>query len=174
MTALWMLALTLAVGGLGGLAAHVLRVPGGAILGSLVSAGALHLALPDLAPVPESVRIVAQVLVGAAIGTTIRRDPLRALAKVIVSALPLLLLLLGAALAGGVLFARVSDLSLVTTLFSTAPGGAGDMTAAALEFDTDVALVAGFHMIRQIAVFSLLTWFFAWLFRGRPPHVEPE
>lgn len=169
MTAIWMLALTLTVGGLGGLAAHVFRLPGGAIVGALISAGALHLAFLGLAPVPEAVRVTAQILVGIAIGTTIQRDPLRALTRVAGWALPLLSLFLAIAVASAVIFASVSDLSLVTTLFSTAPGGAGDMTAAALAFDTDVAVIAGIHIIRQIAVFSLLAWFFSWLFGDKPP-----
>lgn len=169
MTGLWGLALTLAAGGLGGWAAHALRLPGGAVLGSLIAAGALHIALPALVPVPDAVRITAQILVGTAVGTTLSRDPLRALLRVTASALPLLCLLLAMGVLGGFLFARVSDLSLVTTLFSTAPGGASDMAAAALEFDTDVALIAGFHMIRQIAVFSLLTWIFTRWFGNSPP-----
>lgn len=169
MTAIGMLTLTLAVGGLGGFAAHVFRLPGGAIVGALISAGALHLAFPELAPVPEAVRVSAQILVGVAIGTTIQRDPLSALTRVAAWALPLLSLFLAIAVASAVVFATVSDLSLVTTLFSTAPGGAGDMTAAALAFDADVAVIAGIHIIRQIAVFSLLAWFFTWLFGDKPP-----
>lgn len=153
-------ALILAVGTTGGLLAHRFRLPGGAILGAILAVGALQLAVTTLPALPTSVRIGAQVLIGTVIGASVSRRPLAALRGIAGHILWLAVVLLVVAVVSAFVFRHVSDLPLLTAVFSTAPGGASDMTAAALEFESDAALIAGFHLVRQLAIFVVIAGVF--------------
>jgi uncharacterized protein len=162
------IALTLLTALAGGTLAHVFRLPGGAILWALLPVAALRLLIDGFVPLPSGHRVAAQILIGIAIGSTLTRNPVLALRPLVVPVGLSLVVLLGIALMSGIIFAAVTDLPLLTTLFSTAPGGASDMAAAALQLGADVPLIAGFHLVRQVLIFVVLTTVFARLFRPSP------
>ena len=58
-------------------------------------------------------------------------------------------------LVAGMLIARLTDMDLVTALFSCAPGGLTDMTLIAADLGADGVKVAGMHMIRLVSVIAL-------------------
>ena len=69
---------TFAVGVLGGLLGHVLRLPAGALLGSLVAVAAWNVLSDGRATVPGWLRTPSRVLVGATIGSLATPAPWRA------------------------------------------------------------------------------------------------
>lgn len=158
--------ITLLFGVAGGLLARRIRLPGGPILGAMLAAGAAHVVLEGLDPLGPAFRIGAQLLIGAVIGTSLTRSPLRALRELGFAVVVVLGVLIVAALAAGFALAAGSGLPLTTALFSTAPGSASDMAAAALQFDADVPLIAAFHAVRQIAVFGIVVALFSRAFRS--------
>lgn len=159
--------LTLGVGLAGGLLARWLRMPGGTIMGALLAVAVLHMTVETLSPLPNAFRTVAQIMIGGVIGTTLKRSPLRALRAIALPVALSIAILIGASVALAVAFNALSGLPMVTALFSTAPGGASDMAAAALKLDADVALIAAIHVVRQIAVFVIVVTAFSRLLRTR-------
>lgn len=158
--------LTLLVSGAVGAVAQRLRLPGGSLLWAIAAAAALHLLVPDLVPLPDGLRLAAQVLIGTTIGVGITRGPLRALHAVRWQvALTMSLLLVGSTLAGALLAAR-TPLDAATALLATGPGGASDMSVAAVVLGVDAALVAGLQVVRQLLVFGLVPLAFG---RWAPP-----
>jgi membrane AbrB-like protein len=159
-------AVSLLAGAAGGLLARRLRAPGGAILGALLATAAVHLALTELPPLGSGFRTAAQILMGAVLGTTLTRSPLRVLREVVWPVIGALSILIASALAAGAALVAVSSLSTSTALFSTAPGGASDMAAAALQLGGDVPLIAAFHVVRQVLVFVVLVAVFSHVLGG--------
>jgi membrane AbrB-like protein len=157
--------LTLLVGTLGGVVAIRFRLPGGAIIGALFATATLHMLVTGLDALSPAFRTAAQIAIGGAIGATLTRSPLRAVARVFVPAMVAIGLLLGASIGLAFLVHYMTDLPSTTALFSLAPGGASDMASAALKLDVDVALIAAIHVVRQIAVFMILVGAFARLLK---------
>lgn len=120
----------LGVGALGlalasGVLAKRLRLPGGALLWALLAAAAATLAF-SLEPLPRGVAYLGQLLLGGMLGAELARAKLGALWAY---ALPLaagLVALVAVSLAGGVLLAAMTTLSLPGALLATMPGGAAD------------------------------------------------
>jgi uncharacterized protein len=156
--------ISLLAGVAGGLLSRRLALPGGPMFGALFATAAAHLALGSLDPLSPAFRTAAQILLGAVIGTALTRSPWRALREIGRPVLLTLAVLIGTALAAGFALAAVSELGLLTALFSAAPGSASDMAAAALHFDADVPLIAAFHTVRQLVVFVIVVGLFARLF----------
>ncbi len=153
------LLLTLAVGIAGGLLFVKLNVPGGALLGSLLAAGLLHVQVATLPPTPSFVRIGAQIAIGTMVGASIRRDPLKKLLDRAPAILVTVMLVLTMALFSGVLLVALTPFDLSTMLLATIPGGAADITAAALDLGGDAAIVGAFQIIRQTLVFGAIAAF---------------
>lgn len=165
---------TLVVGLAAGVVAHRLRLPGGAIIGALAAVAVLHVSVPGMEPLGPGFRISAQIAIGAAIGVTLTRSPLKAVYRVLGPALLVIAILLGTSIGLAFTMAAVSDLPLVTALFSFAPGGASDMAAAALQLDADVGAIAAIHVVRQVAVFVIVVGAFNYYLRPEVTRDELE
>lgn len=153
--------LTLLVGVLGGVTARRLRMPGGAILGSLLAVAGLHLLLEELEPLGPGFRTAAQIAIGGVIGSTLTRSPLRAVLAIGKQALLVLVILIGVSIGLALALTELTTFSLETSLFALAPGGASDMTSAALTLDANVGVIAAVHVVRQIVVFGIVSAAFA-------------
>lgn len=167
-------AIVLAIGGTGAFLSVRYKLPGGAIMGSLLPVAAARLAFPDLLDLDDGLRVAAQILIGIAIGTSLRRDPFRTLRPFMGPLLLFIVALLGFSTASAFALVHLTGLDLATTIFFTSPGGATDMAAAALQLEADAALVAGFHLVRQLAIFIILSTVFSRAFRrpGGPPEAQ--
>lgn len=150
------IAITLTVGTVGGLLAYRRRWAGGTILWSILFTAATHIAFSSLQPLPPEFRIAAQIAIGTVVGSSLSRTPLASLRRFLRPVAGAILGMLIAAIGLGLLLGLVSDLDALTALFSTAPGGAGDMTAAALQYSDKAGVVAGFHLIRQLFIYIVL------------------
>lgn len=154
-------AIVLAIGGTGAFLSVRFKLPGGAIMGSLLPVAAARLLLPDLLDLDDGFRVAAQILIGIAIGASLRRDPFRTLRPFLSPLTVFIIVLLGFSTASAFALVQLTGLDLATTIFFTSPGGATDMAAAALQLEADAALVAGFHLVRQLAIFIILSTVFS-------------
>lgn len=162
------MAVTLAVGTVGGMLAHRLRWAGGTILWSLLFTAAAHVAFSALQPLPPGFRIAAQIAIGTVVGSSLSRTPLASLRRFLRPVAGAIIGMLVAAVGLGLLLGSVSALDPLTALFSAAPGGAGDMTAAALQYSDKAGVVAGFHLIRQLFIYIVLAAVIRRILPARP------
>lgn len=165
--------LTVAVSAAVGLGAQFLRLPGGSIVWAIAAAAALHLTNEQLSPMPEFLRVAAQILIGITIGVGIDRRPLGALHAIRWQLALTMSLLLTFSVAGGLLLAARTPLDASTALLATGPGGASDMAVAAVYFEVDAALVAGLQVVRQLLVFGLVPLLFGFVPPSPPAPGEP-
>jgi len=164
----------LAVGVSGGLLARRLRLPGGPMVGAMLATGLVSLAAADSSPLPEGIRSFAMLLLGTSIGASLERSAVVRLRRVLPTALLAILTLIAVGFALGWTLYRFAGgrILLVTAMLSTMPGGASGLAAAAYDLGAEPELVASFHLVRIILVFSALPAALQWLLhahRSRQP-----
>ena len=157
----------LAVGTTVGLLFHRYRIPGGVMVGAIVSVGALFVAWEALEPLPRDLRVVAQIAVGTIVGAAIRREPLQKLAASLWKIVPISIAIILGAVGCGLILTQLTSHDVQTMLLATVPGGAADVTAAALDLNGEVAVVAAFQLLRQLIIFLVIALIF-----GRPTRGE--
>lgn len=147
----------LAIGTAGGLAARQMKVPGGSLLGAILSVGAYSLAVKPQ-PMPEHFRSAALVLLGVSLGPAMDRETLWKVRAKLPAAFLVILVFLGASIALGLAlhWFAPSSIKAVTTVLGCMPGGASGSMAMAPDVGADIKIVAALHILRQIIVFATL------------------
>lgn len=139
------------IGVAGGLLGHVLKLPAGALLGSL-AAVATYSVCYDSAVVPGWLRSPSRVLIGATIGSLATPALLRSLGASVGWAVLCTTAVVAVGLALGLLLARMTGMDRRTALLASCPGGISEMVALAEESGADVELVLGIQVVRKLAV----------------------
>lgn len=147
--------ITLVVGLVGGLIAQGLKVPAGAMIGAMFSVAAYNIITGD-AFIPQNVNVVTQIVVGAFIGSGIKRKDVVELKQVVKPAILMVLGMIILDLFIGFLMFKVTGIDLVTSLFACAPAGIVDMSLVSRDFGADTSKVAILHLVRLMSVITLL------------------
>lgn len=128
------------------------RMPLWPLTGGLVGAAAVNLGFGLAVQVPNLVVLLAQLLVGTAIGATIAPDTFRQFRKFLAPGV----LAVGAVLAAGLLFgwafAALGILDPAESMLSLMPGGVAEMVTAGVALGFDGAVIIGAHMVRLFTV----------------------
>ncbi len=146
-----------------GLLAFWLRVPGGAVVGAMLGAALYNFSGAPRAALPGWAGVLIQLLVGAMIGFSARRE----LWPVLLRVLPVALfgvfsfLLLGGALS--YLVVRLGWLDAVSALFGFVPGGISVMSVVAESEGGEGAVVAAMHFVRVVTILLVAPWLAHWL-----------
>lgn len=146
---------TLIIAGLGGLIGIKLKIPGGALLGAMFLV-ALYNIRTGKGDMPRNFKLIAQIIVGAMIGLNFSMDTIYGLKDLVFPASILVLGLTTFSLALGFIIHKTTGLDLVTSLFSTSPGGLTDMTIISEAYGADTPKVAILHSLRLITVITIL------------------
>ncbi len=154
--------LTNAVGAIGGILFYRLKVPAGAMIGSMIAVLAFNL-LVGSAYYPSEIRQYVQIFSGILIGSRIQRKDIGELKKVIVPSLLLLVGMFTLNLAFALLFTRFGGLDINTALFASAPGGMADMALISEALGANTAQVAMLQLLRILFIISLFPILFKWL-----------
>lgn len=158
--------ITIIVAIVGGKIGLKLKIPAGAMIGSMVLVSIFNL-FSGKAIMPQEYKVLTQIATGAFIGARIEKKDILGLREVlkpailIVSCMALMNFILGYVLY------KNSSLDLATALFSTAPGGMMDMTLIAHELNADSAKVVMFQLIRLISVIGVIPIFLKKIIRKK-------
>lgn len=147
--------ITLIVGIIGGCIALRLKVPAGAMVGSMLTVAAFSVTTGD-AFVPQNIKIFTQIAAGAFIGAGIRRKDVIDMKLIIKPAVFMISTMIILDLLMGYLIYKITGLDLVTALFAAAPAGIVDMTLISDDLGADTSKVAILHLIR---LFTVLLFF---------------
>lgn len=126
-------------------------LPAGGMIGAMLGAAVFSI-LSGRAYMPQEIRTFTQIVVGAMIGTKLKRSDLRDLRRVILPIGLMIVLMMALSAGMGVLLWRISSTDLLTALFCAAPGGIADMTLAGQELGADTSKIVMMQMARLIAV----------------------
>lgn len=149
------LLLTIAAAMAGGYLALRLRIPAGALTGSMIAAAALNI-LFNTAYVPPGWKFYTQIATGAYIGAKISREDAAGLRIIIKPAVILSAVMISFTVGVSLIICQISDLTIATALFGTAPAGITDMTLASMEFDAEPSVVALLQTARIIFTICLM------------------
>lgn len=161
--------LLLASGVAGAGAGRLLRLPMWPLTGSILGAAAVHVLVGGTAVAPTWWSVVAQVLVGTAVGAAIAPGVLAEFRAVLLPGVLAVVSILGVGVLCGLAIAATGRVHLASAVFGMVPGGVGEMVAAATALRADGALVAGIHVTRLLVVLSVLPLLVRWARRWSPP-----
>lgn len=151
---MWII-ITILVGIIGGLTCVRLKMPAGAIIGSLIAVIIFNVST-DRAIFPEEFKMITQIGTGAYIGARISKKDVLELKKIVKPAFILTIVMCIFNLCVGVFLSRNTSIDLVTALFATAPAGLSDMTLISVDFGADSSKVAVLQLIRLISVITIM------------------
>ncbi|WP_242865880.1 AbrB family transcriptional regulator [Desnuesiella massiliensis] len=149
------LLITLAIGGIGALIALRLKVPAGAMVGSMLAVALFNVVTGE-ALIPQNVRIITQIAAGAFIGAGVSYKDVAGLKSMVKPAILMVSSMIVLDLIMGYIMYKTTDIDLVTSLFACAPGGIVDMSIISSDLGADSSKVAILQMVRLMSVFALL------------------
>lgn len=156
------IAWTMIIAGIGGLIGIKLKIPAGALIGSMIFVAIYQIGW-ERGVIPVNFKLVAQMIVGGMIGLNFTRSSLDGLKELWIPALILIGGLTVSWMVLGFLIAKLTGLELVTALFSSAPGGLADMTLMAEAYGAEISKVALLHLVRMLVVVTVLPLIIGWL-----------
>lgn len=143
------IAITVALAG--GLLFKKLKFPAGLMVGSMLAAGVLNI-FTGIVSVPAYLKFFVQVIAGAYVGMAMDKEKVNQLRTIIKPAIVMVLGLLFINISLGVLVHFMTDIDLMTSLFSTVPGGMTDVSIISQDMGADTARTAVFQLARLIGV----------------------
>lgn len=152
--------------------ARLTRMPAGAVLGPLVVAVALSVTgLLGAAAVPGVAENLGYGVVGLLIGLRFTRESLHQVARIVPTAIVLIVMLIAATAGLGVLLSEWTGVSRLDGYLATTPGGLFAVLATASDTGADVTFVLAVQVVRLLVMVSVAPLAAA-LFRpsaGSPP-----
>lgn len=158
----------LASGVLGYWLARLIRMPSAALLGPMIASAVVHVTGHVSSQPPDVVVAVAQLVIGASVGSRFSglgaRMVLTTLGHGVVLTVLMLIMSAGFAFVAHLL----SGLPLLTILIAYVPGGVAEMALVALALGIDPALVTTHHLVRIFLVVALAPFALRFLFPSEP------
>ena len=144
-----------AVAAVGGLAGKRLRVPAGALVGSMLFVAALNIITGTSHNYPADLRALVQVFSGAVIGLTFKRADVITLRRLLLPAMILVTMMIGFNVLFAFVISNLTALDPITSLFASAPGGVSDIALISADFGADTKQVAVLQIFRFVFIVSL-------------------
>ncbi|WP_315114684.1 AbrB family transcriptional regulator [uncultured Clostridium sp.] len=146
---------TLLIALLGGYIGIKAKIPAGALVGAMVSV-AIYNIYTGKGDIPYNFKLLSQIVVGGMIGLNFTMDSVKQLKSLILPAVILVLGLTVFSLILGFIIHKVTGVDLITSLFSSAPGGITDMTLISEAYGADISKVALLHLMRLVTVITVM------------------
>ena len=146
------LVVVLAVAVTGACVARLLRAPMWPFTGAVVAVALAGAVVPLDVTVPLWWSLLAQILVGTAVGARLGRDILADFRSVLAPGTVVVVTIVPLGVALGWALHRWTGLPGLDTVFGLVPGGVGEMVAATAALGGNSALVAGMHLARLLVV----------------------
>jgi len=134
------------------LLARRMRIPAGALIGSLLAAMVFNAIYPVIPIYPKDLRLGIQILSGMVIGTQFTQDDIKTLKTMVLPVIILVVMILSINVGFAYLMSRYTALSFMTSFFACAPGGVSDLALVAADFGASMEHVALLQLFRLISV----------------------
>lgn len=172
MSNLWLLLLSLLVGSIGSILLFKLKVPGGMIVGGLITVAILNIVW-NKAYFPSVFRTITQILAGAYVGCTVSSEDVKRFPRLIKPYLCVILsYLLLNIVTGVIIYLITPHLDLFTSFVCCIPGGMTDIPIIAAEMGADVTKVAALQFVRMALGLSLFPLLISIFIKKTSPQAE--
>lgn len=146
------IAMYLVLGFIGGVCGYKLKLPAGALVGSMLFVIAAKIIMKSEWAPPRHFGFGVQVLLGVLVGTTFQLSLLQTFHKLIIPIVISSVVLVGAGLLTAIVFHKTGLLDIHTGYVGTSPGAMSVMVVLAMESQISAAVVTCFHLFRVIFV----------------------
>lgn len=169
-------AILVACGVVGALAASRVKMPAGMMFGPMLASGAVHLLGWTASKPPGEMVAFAQVIIGSAIGCRFVGAVFREVARDLLYGFFAAIVLILVAVAFAQLGHWLSGLPTDDIALSYAPGGFAEMSLVGLALHADIAMVATHHLFRIFAIVFVGSYVYRRFIEpklrrvGPPPH----
>lgn len=155
----------LAVGTLGGYLGTKLKIPAGALIGSLLAVICFKLISRVDWNVPKTFTFMLQVFLGIMVGASFQSGMLKVMGRVFFPVITSTLLLVGTGLLLSMVFTRMGLLDMGTAYLATSPGAMSALLVVALDSGKDAAVITCFHFFRVVFIILTMPLIYKYLFR---------
>lgn len=155
----------LAIGTLGGYLGTKLKIPAGALIGSLLAVICFKLISRVDWNVPKTFTFVLQVFLGIMVGASFQPGMLKVMGRVFFPVITSTLLLVGTGLLLSMVFTRMGFLDMGTAYLATSPGAMSALLVVALDSGKDAAVITCFHFFRVVFIILTMPLIYKYLFR---------
>ncbi len=131
---------------------RVLRFPSPILIGAMFGSALIHGTGLSTEQLPTIFIILAQIVIGSAIGTRFAGLASGVLWRAVRHALVTTVLMIAATFAVAALLARLTGFEIQSLLLAFAPGGFAEMTLIALALNVDTAYVSTHHIFRILLI----------------------
>lgn len=152
------LIITIIAAFIGGYLLQKLRIPGGMMLGSVLTVAILNINT-NIVSIPSQFRFVAQCIAGAYIGMTVKKENFHRMKELIRPIMVLLGVLFVTNVLVGILIYMVSPLDLLTSFLCGIPGGISDTPLIAADLGADATKVTVLQFVRLISGIGMIPLF---------------
>lgn len=147
--------ITILIGIIGSRIAIKLKIPAGAMIGSLFFIAIFNIFTGE-AYLPPDIKVITQIATGTFIGAKITLADVKGLKEILFPAILLVTLMAVFNFIMGFFIYITTDIDIITALFATAPGGITDISIISYDFGADSAKVAILQLIRMVSVVGIL------------------
>lgn len=147
--------LYLFIGTLGGFLGAKFKMPGGVLIGSMLSVILVKLVMTAHWEIPRQFGFGLQVLLGIMVGASFQPDMIKILTRVVIPVISSTLVLVGTGILLSIIFTKLGTLDPGTAYLGTSPGAMSALIILAFDSGANATLVTCFHFFR--VVFIILT-----------------
>lgn len=147
--------ITIIVAIFGGVIGIKFKIPVGSLIGSMIAV-AIYNIVTSKATIPKSFYMGAQIIVGGMIGLNFTFETVYGLKKLLLPSIVLVIGLTVFSLILGYIIYKVTGIDLITSLFSSAPGGLTEMVIISDSYGAYTPTVALLHLIRLVFVVTFI------------------
>jgi membrane AbrB-like protein len=155
----------LAVGTLGGYLGTKLKIPAGALIGSLLAVICFKLMSRVDWNVPRTFTFVLQVFIGIMVGASFQPGMLQVMGRVFFPVITSTLLLVGTGLLLSMVFTRMGLLDMGTAYLATSPGAMSALLVVSLDSGKNAAVITCFHFFRVVFIILTMPLIYKYSFR---------
>ncbi len=148
-------AVTVVIGIIGSLIATKLRMPGGMMVGAMILVAVFNI-FTGKGTFPRIFKTFLQVFSGVIIGSRVGRKDVKELRFIIVPTIILLIFMMIMNVTLGYLIHKVGGLDIITSLFSSSPGGLSDMGLLAEDLGANPAYVTILQLVRVLTIYFFM------------------
>jgi hypothetical protein len=136
---------------IGGYLGDKMKLPAGALIGSMVFVGAANLSGADL-QIPEQFNILAQSIIGGVLGLSLKPQIVAELKNYLVPSLMVVVLLAIFGVLVGLIVSWTTVIDIYTSMFGSVPGGMQEMIVLAQSYDVNHPAVLVIQTVRRILI----------------------
>lgn len=170
------LLITFFIAMIGAIIAMKLKIPAGAMVGSMIFVSVFNIIF-DFAYFPTDLKTMTQIISGLFIGCKITKYELVSLKKSIKPAIINTVFILLLCLCMGVILYLLTDYSLATCTFATAPGSMVDMAIIGMDMGADTSVVSVLQLVRLVTILCVFPILFGKIIEKiekKYPHPKKE